>query len=111
MIEIDPDLRAYLVPKFNLDNPDDHLAHKAFAFFASRWVDYLARISDDNKGQDGKAFYQKWKQNRVIQDWDEPHWSKSAIESYSALALEKLPTFNKDDFIICVKLHDDYVVD
>ena len=95
MMARDPPFRKYVVEKYYTDNVNDPLAQIAYNFYARRWVDFLELITDNSKGIDGASFLHRWKENRKIEDWDMPHWFKGCIESYSELALTKLPTFHR----------------
>ena len=111
MMEIDPAFRGYVEENFHLDNPEDELAKKVFALYTRRWLDFLNRISDNKRGDDGENFAEKWQADGRIIDLNQPSWVKSSIVSYVALMEKLLPTFHKDEFITCIKLHEDYVVE
>ena len=110
MMEADAKYRQYVVENFNLNDPDDYTAQQVVRMYTRRWYDFLERITDNDKGADGESFAEKWQVNRKFVDLDGPHFRKGAISSVFSLADKLFPNLHKDEFAICVKLHDDYIV-
>ena len=110
-MDIDPKYRQYVVENVHLDNPDDSLAKRLVAVYARRWFDFLDTITDNDRGEDGVSFAEKWLQNRKITDADKPHFVRGATVVVAELAEKLIPNFHKEAFVTCLKLYDDYVIE